>query len=211
MCEAVGHDNPDAGLEPIVPRDQVIDMTGFTRQIPDGDNRERDVCAACGHIDYQNPKVVVGAVVVSGTAVLLCRRAIEPRKGYWTLPAGYMEHGETLEEGAAREAMEEAEAAIAIDGILGVFNVARIGQVQVIFRARFAEPDRPFHAAGPESLETGLFEWDDIPWDEIAFPTVRWALNAWRDRGEGALGHPAGNPAADPRGVHRITPVGPAA
>ncbi len=179
-------------------------MSSFIRQVPDGDNRERDVCASCGHIDYQNPKVVVGAVVVSGSSVLLCRRAIEPRRGFWTLPAGYMELGETLEEGAAREAMEEAEAAIAIDGILGVFSVARIGQVQVIFRARFADPDAPHHAAGEESLETALFEWDQIPWDEIAFPTVHWALNAWRERAAGVLGHPAGNPEGDRRGVHRL-------
>ena len=185
-------------------------MSGFIRHIPEGDNRERDVCADCGHIAYENPKVVVGAVVVSGTAVLLCRRAIEPRRGFWTLPAGYMELGETLEEGAAREVMEEAEADIAIEGILGVFSIARIGQVQVIFRARFANPDAPHHAAGPESLEVGLFEWDRIPWDRIAFPSVLWALNAWRDKASGALGAPAGNPADDRRGVHRLepTPIG---
>ena len=182
-------------------------MSGFIRHIPEGDNRERDVCADCGHIAYENPKVVVGAVVVSGTAVLLCRRAIEPRRGFWTLPAGYMELGETLEEGAAREVMEEAEADIAIEGILGVFSIARIGQVQVIFRARFANPDAPHHAAGPESLEVGLFEWDRIPWDRIAFPSVLWALNAWRDKASGALGAPAGNPADDRRGVHRLEPT----
>ena len=179
-------------------------MSGFTRRVPEGDNRERDVCADCGFVAYQNPKVVVGAVVVSGTAVLLCRRSIEPRRGFWTLPAGYMELGETLEEGAAREALEEAEAQIAIEGILGVFSIARISQVQVIFRARFANPDQPHHAAGPESLETELFEWDRIPWDEIAFPSVHWALRAWRDSGTAPLGPPSGNPAEDRRGVHRI-------
>ncbi len=179
-------------------------MSGFIRRIPQGDNRERDVCADCGHIAYENPKVVVGAVVVSGSSVLLCRRAIEPRRGYWTLPAGYMELGETLEEGAVREAQEEAEADIAIEGILGVFSIARIGQVQVIFRACFAHPDAPHHAAGPESLEVGLFEWDRIPWDQIAFPSVRWALHAWRDNASGVLGAPAGNPSDDRRGVHRM-------
>ena len=183
-------------------------MSGFIRQIPDGDNRERDVCVSCGHIAYQNPKVVVGSVVVSGSAVLLCRRAIEPRRGFWTLPAGYMELGETLEEGAAREAMEEAEAAISIDGILGVFSIARIGQVQVIFRARFADPEA-HHAAGPESLEVSLFEWDRIPWDEIAFPSVHWALNAWRNNTSSVPGPPAGNPPDDKRGVHRLAPAGP--
>ncbi len=184
-------------------------MSGFIRRIPEGDNRERDVCADCGHVAYENPKVVVGTVVVSGSAVLLCRRAIEPRRGFWTLPAGYMELGETLEEGAAREAMEEAEADIAIDGILGVFSIARIGQVQVIFRARFADPDAPHHAAGPESLEVGLFEWDSIPWDRIAFPSVRWALRAWRDNPAGVLGAPVGNPPDDRRGVHRMDPAAP--
>ena len=184
-------------------------MSGFIRRIPEGDNRERDVCGDCGHIAYVNPKVVVGAVVVSGTAVLLCRRAIEPRRGFWTLPAGYMELGETLEEGAAREAMEEAEADIAIDGILGIFSIARIGQVQVIFRARFVNPDAPHHAAGPESLEVELFEWDRIPWDQIAFPSVRWALKAWHDNEAGPLGAPTGNPPDDLRGVHRMDPAAP--
>ena len=179
-------------------------MPAFVPQIPDGDNRERMVCADCGHVAYENPKIVVGSVVVSDSQVLLCRRAIEPRKGFWTLPAGYMELGETLQEGAAREAFEEAGASIDIEGILGVFSIARIGQVQVIFRARFAEPTRPAFAAGPESLEVGLFHWSDIPWDQLAFPSVHWALMAWHDLGAGALGAPAGNPSHDPRGVHRM-------
>jgi ADP-ribose pyrophosphatase YjhB (NUDIX family) len=183
---------------------QGMAMSGFIRRIPGGDNRERDVCADCGHIAYENPKVVVGTVVVSGGSVLLCRRAIEPRRGFWTLPAGYMELGETLEEGAAQEAREEAEADIAIEGILGVFSIARIGQVQVIFRGRFA--GAPQFAAGPESLDVRLFAWDEIPWEEIAFPSVRWALNAWHGNGGGPLGAPAGNPSDDRRGVHRMEP-----
>lgn len=187
-------------------------MSGFERRIPEGDDRERMVCADCGHIAYENPKVVVGSVVVLNEgAVLMCRRAIEPRRGYWTLPAGYMELGETLEEGAAREAREEAEAEIVVDGILGVFSIARIGQVQVIFRARFSDASCPHFAAGPESQEVALFHWDQIPWEDIAFPTVRWALQAWRDRGSGPLAAPAGNPVDDPRGVHRITPASGAA
>jgi ADP-ribose pyrophosphatase YjhB (NUDIX family) len=179
-------------------------MPEFVRRIPEGDNRERLVCAPCGYIVYDNPKVVVGSVVVADGAVLLCRRAIEPRRGYWTLPAGYLELDETLEEGAAREAMEEAQAAIAIDGILAVFSIARIGQVQVIFRARFADPVAPCFAAGPESLEVALRAWDDIPWDDIAFPSVRWALNAWQKSSTGALGAPFGNPPEDRRGVVRM-------
>ncbi len=182
-------------------------MPEFVRRIPEGDNRERLVCAPCGYIVYDNPKVVVGSVVVADDAVLLCRRAIEPRRGYWTLPAGYLELDETLEEGAAREAMEEAQAAIAIDGILAVFSIARIGQVQVIFRARFAGTGSPRFAAGPESLEVGLHAWDTIPWDAIAFPTVRWALNAWRQSGTGPLGAPRGNPPEDRRGVLRMDAV----
>ena len=177
-------------------------MTSFERRIPEGDDRERLVCADCGHIDYQNPKVVVGTVVANDGKILMCRRAIEPRRGFWTLPAGYLELGETLEEGAAREAMEEANAAISIDGILGVFSVARIGQVQVIFRGRFAESRAPRFSAGPESMEVALFAWDQIPWNDIAFPTVLWALHAWDLHRSGPLGIPAGNPATDPRGMN---------
>ena len=178
-------------------------MSGFVRRIPDGDNRERLICADCGHIAYDNPKVVVGSVVISDGAILMCRRAIEPRLGFWTLPAGYLEHGETLAEGAAREAWEEAQADIVLDGILGVFSISRIGQVQVIFRGRFAADGAPRFAAGPESLEVALFPWQQIPRDEIAFPSVHWALDAWHLAGPGPLGAPAGNPGSDPRGTAR--------
>src|SRR3954451_740523 len=140
-------------LDPPFARHHHTKMPSFERRIPEGDDRERMICADCGHVDYQNPKVVVGTVVTLNGRILMCRRAIEPRRGFWTLPAGYLELGETLEEGAAREAMEEAAAAIQIDGILGIFSVARIGQVQVIFRGRFANPGAPVFAAGPESLE----------------------------------------------------------
>jgi len=168
--------------------------TRFQRRIPGGEDRERLICGDCGFIAYENPKIVVGSVVVEDGRVLLCRRAIEPRRGFWTLPAGYMELGETVEEGAAREAWEEARAKLALDGTLGVYSIARIGQVQVIFRARLAEPG---FEPGPESLEVRLFEWGDIPWDEIAFPSVRWALKAWREGLPGV----AGNPPEDARGT----------
>src|SRR5690348_8769384 len=151
-------------------------MAEFVRRVPEGDNRERLICADCGHIAYENPKVVVGSVVVADEAVLMCRRAIEPRRGFWTLPAGYLEHGETLEEGAAREAWEEAEAKIVLDGILGVFSISRIGQVQVIFRARFA--DEPRFAAGDESLEVAPVSPQQIPRQDIAVAAVIWALDA---------------------------------
>ena len=182
-------------------------MPEFVRQVPEGDNRERNVCRDCGYVAYENPKIIVGSVVAHEGRILLCRRAIEPRRDYWTLPAGYMELGETLQAGAMREAQEEAEADIALDGVLAMYSISRIGQVQVIFRARFADPALPHFAAGPESLEVGLFAWDDIPWDRIAFPTVRWALEAWRENPQGVLGAPSGNPAEDPAGMSRVAGV----
>jgi ADP-ribose pyrophosphatase YjhB (NUDIX family) len=181
-------------------------MRNFFLRIPHGFKCKRLICADCGHIAYDNPKVVVGSVVVADDRVLTCRRAIEPRRGFWTLPAGYLEHGETLQEGAAREAWEEAQADIVLDGILGVFSISRIGQVQVIFRARFATPGMPRFAAGPESLEVALFSTQLIPRDEIAFPSVLWALDAWHRTGSTPLGAPAGNPPHDPRGTERRMP-----
>ena len=180
-------------------------MTNFALSTPEGDNRARSICADCGFVDYQNPKVVTGTVVALGSKILLCRRAIEPRRGFWTLPAGYMELGETLEESAAREAMEEATAAIRIEGILALFSVARIGQVQVMFRGSFADPLNPTFAAGPESQQVALFEWDDIPWKDLAFPTVHWALHAWDRNRTGPLGPPEGNPSEDPRSDRGLT------
>ncbi len=151
------------------------------RAVPDGDTRERLICPDCGFIQYDNPKVVVGAVARWRDTILLCRRAIMPRKGYWTLPAGYMELNESAMEGAAREAWEEARAKIAIDGLLAVYNIPRISQVQLIFRASLVAPDV---SAGPESEEVALFRWDDVPWQDLAFPSVRWALNHWREVGD---------------------------
>ena len=143
------------------------------RAIPDGDNRERLVCQDCGFIHYQNPKVVVGAIVTFGDKFLLCRRAIEPRRGFWTMPAGYMEMNESASAGAMREAWEEARARIVIDGLLAMYDVPRLGQVQIIYRAHLDTPD---FAAGEESLECRLFGWDEIPWPELAFPSVHWGL-----------------------------------
>ncbi len=184
-------------------------MPDFVRKIPEGDNRERLICADCGHIAYDNPKIVVGSVIVANDRVLMCRRAIEPRRGFWTLPAGYLEHDETLEEGAAREAWEEAQAEIVLDGILAVFSISRIGQVQVIFRARFAPLGAPRFSAGPESLEVALFSSPEIPRGEIAFPSVSWALDAWQRVGSAPLGVPAGNPPQDPRGAGGLMRSGP--
>ena len=161
------------------------------RSIPDGDSRERLVCLDCGFISYDNPKVVVGSVAVWEEKILLCRRAIPPRVGLWTLPAGYLELNETSEAGAAREAWEEARARIAIDGLLAVYNIPRISQVQLIYRARLESADV---SAGEESLEVGLFQWDGIPWDEIAFPSVGWALGHYRESAGRPLEAPHVNP-----------------
>ena len=153
----------------------------YRREIPEGDSRPRIVCSDCGFINYENPKVVVGAVVREGDRILMCRRAINPRHGFWTLPAGYLELNETTADGARREAWEEARAKIEIDGLIAVYSIPRLSQVQVIYRARFAAPGIE---PGPESLEVGMFSWDEIPWSDIAFPSVRWALGHYREIGE---------------------------
>jgi ADP-ribose pyrophosphatase YjhB (NUDIX family) len=173
----------------------------FIRRIPDGEDRERLTCADCGFVAYENPKIVTGSVVSVDGKVMLCRRAIEPRRGFWTIPAGYMELGETVEEAARREAREEACAEIAIDGVLAIYSIARIGQVQVLFRARLATPG---FAAGAESLEVRLFDWNEIPWADLAFPSVHWVLNAWREAGPGPLGPPRTNPPEDLRGIRPL-------
>jgi ADP-ribose pyrophosphatase YjhB (NUDIX family) len=164
--------------------------------IPEGDNRERLVCPDCGFINYENPKIVVGSVVLWQDRVLLCRRAINPRRGFWTLPAGYLELNEAAEEGARREAREEALAEIAIDGLLAVYSIPRISQIQLIYRARLVAPDV---AAGPESLEVALFRWDEIPWGELAFPSVRWALDQLREVGSSGDYAARSNPAEPAR------------
>ena len=171
------------------------------RDIPAGDNRERLMCRDCGFIHYQNPVVVVGAVATwndggapSAGRILLCRRAIEPRTGFWTLPAGYLEMEETTEAGAIRETWEEAQARITIDRLLAIYNVPRLSQVQTIYQATLVSPDI---APGEESLEVALFAWEEIPWDEIAFPTVRWALHQHRSVIGRADFAPFGNPTGD--------------
>ncbi len=155
----------------------MVTMPSFGRRIPPGDDRERLVCDTCGFVDYENPKIVVGSVVKVDGGVLLCRRAIEPRHGFWTLPAGFMELHETVEEAALREAWEEARARLRITALLAVYSIPRISQVQVMHLAELAEPG---FAAGPESLEVRAFGWDGIPWDELAFPSVHWALTQAR-------------------------------
>jgi ADP-ribose pyrophosphatase YjhB (NUDIX family) len=150
----------------------------FKRTVPEGDNFERLVCVDCGFINYENPKIVVGSVVHDGGKILLCRRAINPRKGFWTLPAGFMEQHETAMAGAMREAWEEATAKIEIEALLAVYSIPRLSQVQLIYRAHLAAPGI---AAGPESAEVGMFAFDEIPWKELAFPSVHWALGQDRE------------------------------
>lgn len=169
----------------------------FHMEVPKGDDKLRRVCAHCRFIDYVNPKIVAGSVVTRNGQILLCRRAIEPRKGYWTLPAGFMETGETVEEAARREAQEEACADIRIEQLLAVYSVPRIAQVQVMFRATLLSDID----VGPESLEVGLFDWKDIPWSELAFPTVVWALTQYA----GIRHLPAFPPFANPPGTERLT------
>lgn len=153
-------------------------------RVPSGDNRQRHVCRSCATVHYQNPKVVAGCILNWGEQVLLCRRAIEPRYGYWTLPAGFMELGETTQEAAAREAFEEANAVAEDLMLYGLYNLKHISQVYVMFRGRL-QAGRA--SAGHESLEVGLFGRARIPWQALAFPVVHETLERYFeecDRGE---------------------------
>jgi len=147
--------------------------TELTLTIPPGDNRQRHVCPQCDTVFYQNPKIVAGTLPVhrsdSGLRVLLCKRAIEPRRGYWTLPAGFMENGESTEHAALRETREEANAEVELQQLLSMISVPHIDQVHLFYLADL--PQAQF-SAGEESLEVELFQEQDIPWENIAFPTV---------------------------------------
>jgi ADP-ribose pyrophosphatase YjhB (NUDIX family) len=156
-------------------------------RVPADDNRERATCSRCGEIHYENPLNVVGTVPVWQDAVLLCRRNIEPRHGFWTLPAGFHELGESLEAGALRETIEEAGAKVEMQGLFTVLNVVRVGQVHFFYRARMLDTTL---APGPETIEAQLFREHDVPWDEIAFRTVRETLEHYfadRARGDFSL------------------------
>ncbi|NIM41370.1 MAG: NUDIX domain-containing protein [Hydrogenophaga sp.] len=164
--------------------------TAVQMRLPDdGDTRERAVCPACGTVHYDNPLNVVGTVPVwgaDGEQVLLCKRNIEPRWGKWTLPAGFMELGETTAEGALRETDEEAGAHIELGELFTLMNVPRVGQVHLFYRARLlSERFNPGH----ETIEARLFREDEVPWDEIAFRTVRETLQCYfADRRQGRFG-----------------------
>ena len=146
--------------------------------VPADDNRERAVCTVCANVHYENPLNVVGTLPVWGDQVLLCRRNIEPRHGFWTLPAGFMELGETAAEGALRETIEEAGARVEMQGLYTVLNVVRVGQLHMFYRARLLDTD---FAPGPETIEAQLFDEADVPWDELAFRTVRETLKRYFD------------------------------
>ena len=155
------------------------------QKIPDGDNRQRYVCSRCGAVHYENPKVIVGCVPIHPDKVLLCKRAIEPRLGLWTLPAGFMENGESLAEGAVRETLEEANASVKTSDLYTIFSLPHISQVYVFFLSELNNLD--FYP-GEESLETKLFSEDQIPWSELAFPVISETLrNYFSDRAENSL------------------------
>ncbi|HAC34424.1 MAG TPA: NUDIX hydrolase [Gammaproteobacteria bacterium] len=143
------------------------------QEIPAGDNRHRHVCNDCDEIHYHNPNIVVGCVPQWQEQIILCRRAIEPRVGYWTMPAGYLEIDESTDEGARREAEEEAGIDVDIGELLTLINIPQIAQVHMIYLAELRTPD---YAAGEESLEVQLFTEAEIPWDDLAFPTVKLTL-----------------------------------
>ena len=154
-------------------------------RIPQDDNRLRYVCTSCGEIHYQNPKLIVGAIPEWEDKILLCRRAIEPRLGLWTLPAGFMENGETTAQAAARETLEEANAQIDIGDLYTMFNLPHINQVHLLFRATLQNLD---FSPGAESLEVQLFSEQEIPWDTLAFRPVRFSLEYYfSDRKEGTF------------------------
>jgi ADP-ribose pyrophosphatase YjhB (NUDIX family) len=152
-----------------------------SKRIPSDDSRERWVCDACGIVHYQNPKIVVGCVPEKDGRILLCKRAIEPRYGYWTIPAGFMELGESQAQGAARETLEEACAEVEIGHLFASVDVVDAGQVHVFFTAKLLGD----YAAGEESLDVAMYREDEIPWDDIAFHSGRYALQQYfADKGQ---------------------------
>jgi ADP-ribose pyrophosphatase YjhB (NUDIX family) len=156
-----------------------------SHRIPEGDSLTRAVCDACGTIHYQNPKMVVGCLATYEDRILLCKRAIEPRYGLWTLPAGFMENNESASEGAAREALEEANARVEITDLYTVYSIPHISQVYMMFRARLLDPGV---SPGIESLEVKLAREDEIPWDALAFAMVRRSLEHFiEDRKSGVF------------------------
>jgi len=165
--------------------------------VPVGDHLPRHICPTCHTIHYQNPKMVVGTIPEWGDKILLCRRAIEPKLGLWTLPAGFMENQETTAQGAARETWEEAYAKVDILSLYSLYNLPHIDQVYLMFRAKLLNLD---FGPGPESLEVALFDEQDIPWGMLAFRTVEATLRAYfSDRKKGAFEFHMGDIAPPPK------------
>ncbi|HEX6735475.1 MAG TPA: NUDIX hydrolase [Azonexus sp.] len=152
--------------------------SGVSFIVPAGDSLPRHVCNVCGHIHYENPRLVIGCVAEYDGRILLCRRAIEPRRGFWTLPAGFMENGESTAAAASRETHEEAGARIIIDAPFAMVSIAHINQVHLFYRGRLATPD---YSAGEESLEVALFAPHEIPWTELSFRSVSLCLEKYLD------------------------------
>ncbi|WP_126452373.1 NUDIX hydrolase [Sulfuriflexus mobilis] len=164
---------------------------GVILSVPEGDNLPRHVCGQCGEIHYQNPKVVVGCIPEYGQQVLFCKRAIEPRLGYWTLPAGFMENAETTAEGAARETLEEAGARVEILDLFSMFSLPHINQVYLLYRARLMDLD---FAPGIESLEVELLDEEQVPWGDMAFSVITESLRRYyADRRAGRYGFHSGD------------------
>lgn len=175
-------------------------------RVPAGDNRPRHVCDACGTIHYQNPKVVTGCIPEWEGRILLCKRAIEPRYGYWTLPAGFLENGETTIQGAERETWEEAGAKVRVTSLYTTFNLPHINQIYMLFRAELLDLD---FQAGEESLEVALYDEADIPWQELAFPVIAETLRLYyADTRSGTFGSHVGDIVREldaPLGEYRIS------
>jgi ADP-ribose pyrophosphatase YjhB (NUDIX family) len=171
----------------------------LAHRVPPGDNLPRYVCDACGTIHYQNPRMIVGCVAEWEGRILLCKRAIEPRYGLWTVPAGFLENGETTAAGAQRETLEEANARVEIDALFALYNLPHINQVYMLFRGRLQDLD---FGPGEESLETRLVDETEVPWSELAFATVRNTLiHYFNDRRAGHFGFHMGT----------VSPIGKAA
>lgn len=166
-------------------------FSNFQPGVPAGDNAERQICSECNWIHYENPRIILTGLCLWENQILLCRRAIAPRYGFWTLPGGFMEIGETMEEGTQREVFEEAGARVEIQSLFGTYAIPRIGQVHMVYLANMTSPD--FYA-GPESLDVRLVpaEQLSIPWDELAFPVNQWTLRDYLSQTDNVATQPFG-------------------
>ena len=150
----------------------------IVKRIPEGDTHEREICSTCDHIFYENPKIVTGIIPIFENKILICKRAIEPRKNYWTVPSGFMEMNETLKEGALRECKEEAGITPEIASLHTIYDLPHIGQVYMLFKGNCSTDS---HNPGIETIESKWVTYDNIPWDEIAFTSVTFALKRFHD------------------------------